>query len=65
MFIEIIENKSAQNNFKRWYLDEVKSYFDIGGYATFDDAVDALVLWLRERFMWVDNEILTAGMKQL
>ncbi len=58
-------NKSAQNNFKRWYLDEVKSYFDIGGYATFDDAVDALVLWLRERFMWVDNEILTAGMKQL
>ena len=58
-------NQSAKNNFKRWRMEDMSSYFYTGEYTTFDEAVDALVLWLRERFTWIDNEISTAGMKQL
>ena len=58
-------NKPAKNNSKRWYLDDMAGSDGAEKFATFDESVDSLVLWLKERFLWVDNEISTVGMEQL
>lgn len=58
-------NKPAQNNFKRWFWSGEESSFDAEKYSSFDESVKSLVLWLKERFLWIDNEISTVGMKQL
>jgi hypothetical protein len=48
-------NKAAQNNFKRW--DILKKSSDwYKPYGSYNEAVDDLKMWIKQRMQWIENQ---------
>ena len=57
--------KATINNFKRWdILESTTNVFHVASYKNYDEAVDSLKTWTKQRFDWVNNEIETSGVHQ-
>ena len=47
--------KAAQNNFKRWKNLEKEGEW-LKPYGSYDEAVDYLKNWIKQRIQWIDDQ---------
>ena len=53
--------KAADNNFKRWPILSVeRGYWLHNSYSSYQQPVDELKVWMKERLNWIDTQISTA-----
>jgi len=51
-------SKSAENNFKKWnILTSTASYWHSKSFSSYDDGVDDLKNWIKERILWIDSQV--------
>lgn len=49
---------AAKNNFKKWDILQSTSFkHHAHSYLSYDDAIEDLKLWIRERMLWIDSNI--------